>query len=180
MLRLLGGDTVRAGKVVLSLGVGAPEIARSLGFKAPVLPLRGQNLITEKLAPVIRRPATIVRQVNEGGIQIGDSHEEVGFDDSSTLDMAAEMARNAIEYFPFLAKVRVVRSWAGLRPMTPDGLPIYQQSTTHPGAFMVTGHSGVTLAAANSKFLSGWLDGSADEPLLEAFNEQRFELQSAT
>ena len=49
--------------------------------------------------------------------------------------------------FPRLASVNVVRTWAAIRVMTQDGFPIYDQSESHPGAFVTCCHSGVTLAA---------------------------------
>ena len=48
--------------------------------------------------------------------------------------------------FPFLRGVHVIRAWSALRVMSPDGFPIYDQSRAHPGAFVATCHSGVTLA----------------------------------
>ena len=47
--------------------------------------------------------------------------------------------------FPLLANVNVVRTWSAIRVMTQDGFPIYDESETHPGAFTVCCHSGVTL-----------------------------------
>ena len=58
--------------------------------------------------------------------------------------------------------------------MTPDGLPIYQQSTAMPGAFLVTCHSGITLAAAHALRLPDWLEGRDTAPDLSAFSEIRF------
>ncbi len=56
--------------------------------------------------------------------------------------------------FPALGGARVVRAWAGLRVMTPDGFPVYEQSASHPGAFVASCHSGVTLAAAHAYALA--------------------------
>jgi glycine/D-amino acid oxidase-like deaminating enzyme len=58
--------------------------------------------------------------------------------------------------------------------MSPDGLPIYQQSTEMPGAYLVTCHSGVSLAAAHACLLPDWLEGTAAAPDLEVFREDRF------
>jgi glycine/D-amino acid oxidase-like deaminating enzyme len=58
--------------------------------------------------------------------------------------------------------------------MSPDGLPIYQQSPTMPGAYLVTCHSGITLAAAHAKLLPDWLENNESAPNLEVFSEQRF------
>ena len=173
-LRTADGATYGAGKVVLAAGLGAATLGPKLGFKAPVRPQRGQVLITEKGPPRINRPSGIIRQVDEGGVQIGDSKEEVGYDDRETLATSAGIAKRAVTIFPFLEQAKLLRAWGGLRVMSPDGLPIYQQSATAPGAFLVTCHSGVTLAAAHALLLPHWLEGTADAPDLEVFGEHRF------
>ncbi len=170
------GRSFRAAKLVLSAGLGAQELGPQLGFRAPIRPQRGQVLITEKLPKLMRRPSGTVRQVDEGGVQLGDSKEEVGFDDRSTLETSAAIARHAVTIFPRLAKAKLVRSWGALRIMSPDGLPIYQESKSLPGAYLVTCHSGITLAAAHARFLPAWLEGAADAPDLEVFSEDRFAL----
>ena len=147
-----------------------------MGFKVRVKPQRGQILVTEKLPKLINRPSGIIRQVDEGGVQIGDSKENVGFDDSVTLDVAAMLAARAIKVYPDLARAKMVRSWGALRVMSPDGLPVYQQSSTMPGAFLVTCHSGITLAAAHANFLPDWIEQTRSAPDLEVFGEQRFNL----
>ena len=179
LMTLVDGRKAEAGKVVLCAGLGAMTLGPQLGFQAPVRPQRGQVLITEKLAPIITRPSVTIRQVNEGGIQIGASSEEVGPDDHETLAATASLARHAVDVFPILSRARLVRSWGALRIMTPDGLPIYQRSETHPGAFLVTCHSGITLAAVHARLLPLWIEGRADAPDLEAFSERRFAISTA-
>ncbi|PHP66350.1 FAD-dependent oxidoreductase [Zhengella mangrovi] len=173
-LTLADGGTVRAARVVLSAGLGAMTLGPKLGFLAPVRPQRGQVLVTEKLPKLMNRPSGIIRQVDEGGVQIGDSNEEVGFDDGVTLETAAAIAARAVAVFPALERAQLVRSWAALRIMSPDGLPIYQKSPTMPGASLVTCHSGITLAAAHARFLPDWLEDTAEAPDLEVFREDRF------
>jgi hydrogen cyanide synthase HcnC len=75
---------------------------------------------------------------------------------------------------PKLAQLRLVRAWGSLRVMSPDGLPIYHQSRTLPGAFLITCHSGITLAATHSTNLSLWLTGHKNAPELSEFSEDRF------
>ncbi len=168
------GTQYQSDKVILSAGLGAAKLGPKLGFVAPISPQKGQVLITEKLPKIIKRPSGIIRQVDEGGIQIGDSKENAGFDDSDTLEMTAAIAERAIAVYPFLAQTRLVRSWGAIRIVSPDGLPIYQQSTTHSGAYLISCHSGITLAAAHSYLLPHWLEDSADAPNLEVFSEERF------
>ena len=61
------------------------------------------------------------------------------------------MSRRAVAHRAGSSRARrLVRHWAGLRIMTPDGYPIYAQSESHPGAFVALCHSGVTLAAVHA------------------------------
>ena len=143
-------------------------------FKAPVRPQRGQVLITEKLPKIINRPSLIARQVDEGGVQIGATNEEVGLDDGVTQPGLSSLAAEAIAAYPVLARAQLVRSWGALRVLSPDGLPIYQESAEMPGAYLVTCHSGITLAAAHARFLPDWLEGTEATPDLEVFGEARF------
>ncbi|MEX5728158.1 glycine/D-amino acid oxidase-like deaminating enzyme [Rhodovulum iodosum] len=173
-IRCSDGTTVAAAKLVLSAGLGAAALGPRLGFKAPVRPQRGQVLITEKLPKMINRPSLIARQVDEGGIQIGATNEEVGHDDRVTQPGLSGLAAEAIAAYPALAKAQLVRSWGALRVLSPDGLPIYQESPDMPGAFLVTCHSGITLAAAHARNLPDWLEATDAAPDLEVFSEHRF------
>ena len=168
------GLTISANKVVISAGLGAKKIGPLFGFLGLVSPQRGQILVTEKISPILNRPSVTIRQVDEGAIQIGDSQEQAGFNDNETQAQMSRIARNAIKVMPKLAQLRLVRAWGSLRVMSPDGLPIYHQSHTMPGAFLITCHSGITLAATHSTNLSLWLIGHKNAPELSGFREDRF------
>ncbi|KUJ85698.1 FAD-dependent oxidoreductase [Ruegeria marisrubri] len=173
-VRCEDGTVIGADRVILSAGLGATQLGPKLGFKAPIRPQRGQVLITEKLPRMIHRPSLIARQVDEGGIQIGATNEEVGFDDRVTQPGISGLAAEAIAAYPALARAQLVRSWGALRVLSPDGLPIYQESRDMPGAYLVTCHSGITLAAAHARFLPDWLERTEAAPDLEVFSEDRF------
>jgi len=177
-LTAIGGQGFSAAKVVVSAGLGAIELAKDFGFGDHVRPPRGQVLITEKLPPIMHRPSGTLRQVDDGGIQIGASAEEVGFDDHETIAVTAALAREATEIYPILAKAKLIRSWAALRVMSDDGYPIYQQSEDYPGVFMVTCHSGVTLAAAHAGILPGWFESEPNGPDLSSFSLDRFDVST--
>ena len=168
------GTTFHSQRVILTAGLGAATLGPKLGFLAPIRPQRGQLLITERLPKLMNRPSGIIRQVDEGGVQIGASNEEVGLNDATTLKVTAKLAQQAVAIYPALAQAKLVRSWAALRIMSPDGLPIYQHSVQHPGAYLVTCHSGITLAAAHALFLPEWLENPDNAPDLEVFSERRF------
>ena len=79
--------------------------------------------------------------------------------------------------FPLLARLNVVRTWSGIRVMTHDGFPIYDQSETCPGAFLVCCHSGVTLAANHAFTLASMINkGRLDADSVGAFSARRFDV----
>jgi len=82
--------------------------------------------------------------------------------------------------FPLLGRLNVVRCWAALRVMPKDGFPIYDQSQLHPGAFLATCHSGVTLAANHALVLPSHIDaGALPNEILEPFSTRRFDVPTA-
>jgi glycine/D-amino acid oxidase-like deaminating enzyme len=166
------GSEVWAERVIVAAGIATTRLAAMVGITLPVRPVRGQNIVTERLPPILPLPASALRQTAEGVIQIGVTIEETD-DPSTTVAGLAKMAARAVKVLPELAHARMVRAWGALRPMTPDGFPAYAASTTHPGAFACAVHSGVTLAAAHAQvvapaILAGDLSGFA------AFDPSRF------
>lgn len=178
-LTFANGTTTGAEKVLLCAGLGAMQLAEQLGFQTKVRPQRGELLITEKLGARLPFLSSTIRQVDEGGVQIGGTKADVGMDDNETLEVMAGLARHAVQVFPALADVRVVRAWGALRVMSPDGYPVYAQSQTHPGAYLVTCHSGVTLASLHATSLADWIEDTPGAPDLEAFDEHRFSFSIA-
>ena len=147
--------TVTAAKVVLAAGLGNAALAPMVGLAAPVRPQKGQVIVLERVRPFLPLPLATIRQTDEGTVLIGDSQEETRLRRYARPAGArgdGERARSRC--FPLLREVRVNRTWAALRVMTPDGFPIYEQSPAHPGAFLATCHSGVTLAAAHAFVLA--------------------------
>ena len=173
-----GATTVSAARLVLAAGLGNRELASAVGLNVPVRPVRGQIIVTERVTPAIPLTHTI-RQMPEGGLLIGDSFEEAGFDDTTTPAVQRALAARAGRMFPFLRDVRVVRHWAALRVMSPDGLPVYEQSERCPGAFVATCHSGVTLAAAHGLRYAEYVHQGAVPAELARFWGRRFDVQKA-
>ncbi|MFC6643573.1 NAD(P)/FAD-dependent oxidoreductase [Sulfitobacter profundi] len=151
-LTLAEGEALYTEQVVLGAGLGAACLARDLGFITQVRPQLGELLITEKLGYRLPFLSSTIRQVDEGGVQIGGTKANAGLDDRESLPIMSKLAQHAVTVFPALADVRVVRAWGALRVMSPDGYPVYAKSAAHPGAFLVTCHSGVTLAPCMPAF----------------------------
>lgn len=158
------GQSWRSGRLVLAAGLGNARLAPQVGLQTPVTTTRGQVLITERLKPFLKYPTNKARQTAEGSVQIGSTTEDVGLDDGTTTDKIEWLARRAVATFPALAQARLVRAWGALRPLTPDGYPIYQASATCPGAFVAICHSGVTLASAHSLVIGPWMAGLTPAP----------------
>ena len=163
-------------RVVYCAGLSNQRLCRDLEMHVPVRPLRGQLLITDRVPPFLPAATLQVRQTREGTLQIGDSHEDVGLDESTTLEVITRLARRALRIFPHLAQVRLNRAWGALRVMTPDGVPIYHRSAEHPGAYAISCHSGVTLAALHAREVSDWICSGADVSLLQPFTAGRFDV----
>jgi glycine/D-amino acid oxidase-like deaminating enzyme len=168
-----------ADKLVLAAGLGNISLAPSVGLEAPLRPQRGQVIVTEKARPFLPYPLVTLRQTDEGGVMVGDSLEEAGFESKVTTEVVATMADRAVRMFPMLAGLNVVRTWSALRVISPDGFPIYDQSASHPGAYLVTCHSGVTLAANHVYDVASRIAaGSLDDGLL-SFSARRFHVPQA-
>ena len=167
-----------APRLILAAGLGSKALAESLGIPAPIRPERGQILVTERLAPFFPYTGDTIRQTADGTVMVGATHEDVGLDVSTTADGGAVLARHAVSIFPDLASAQLVRQWAGLRVLTPDGCPLYAESMTHPGAALITCHSGITLAAVHAKVLAPALvNGPLGAPFKD-FSAARFVAQS--
>lgn len=174
-----GGEVVRAARVVVAAGLGTMRLAAMLGMRVPVRPVRGQNMVTERLPMMLRLPASGVRQTLEGVVQIGVTYEDRQDAPVTRVSSLSRMAARAVQVLPALAEARMVRAWAAVRPMTPDGYPVYAQSTLHPGAFAAVCHSGVTLAAAHHGLLAPAILAGRLPDLVSELGPGRFHADAA-
>ncbi|MDA0676028.1 MAG: FAD-binding oxidoreductase [Proteobacteria bacterium] len=166
---------VRAAQVVIAAGLGGPALALQVGLKLPLAAERGQLMVTERVRPFLPFPFGTIRQTAQGSVMLGRSAERIGDSLATTPAAMLEIARRNVRILPELARLRVVRQWAGLRVMAPDGYPIYEQSETHPGAFTATCHSAVTLAAAHALELAPSILEGTLHPLAATFKASRFD-----
>ncbi len=170
-------ELFRAPRIVLTAGLGIPPLAEILGMKIPVGPERGQILVTERVRPALPYPLGSIRQTAEGSFLFGSSNEPVGFDTSVSIPVMRAIAQRARATFPCLGNLRIVRTWAALRPLMPDGFPVYEESKKYPGAFVLTSHSGVTLASVYAEHIPRWIISGQKPEVLEAFTSRRFHVQ---
>ena len=141
-----------------------------LGLDVPVYPQRGQVLVSQRMPKVLGLPASTLRQTADGTFLVGATKEDVALDESTSLSGAKLLARNALRITPMLKNMNVVRHWAGLRVMTPDGAPIYEFGD---GVSAAACHSGITLAPVHTDmFVNRILDISTASELQEVRPER--------
>jgi glycine/D-amino acid oxidase-like deaminating enzyme len=170
----LAGEEIAAPKIVLAAGLGNAKLAPLFGLSAPVRPQRGQILVTERAKEIWPMPIGSLRQTQEGSIMLGSSEEDVGFDTSQKPEVMQKIAQRAVLSFPWIANLQIVRAWAALRVMPPDGKPIYDESERFPGAFTANCHSGVTLAGAHARAFAPMVAAGALDPMMVPFSAKRF------
>jgi sarcosine oxidase subunit beta len=102
-----------------------------------------------------------------GTLLLGSSRQFVGLDRSVSLAVIQAIAARAIRFLPRLARVNVIRSYAGLRPWTPDHLPLIGPVAHIPGFYLATGHegAGIGLAPITGRLIADWITG-AELPLI--------------
>lgn len=142
-LALDDGSTVEAHKVVVACGAWAPEL-RGLPRPLPVVPVAGEIAITRERAVrrvVFGAGGYLVPRGND--LLVGATSHERGYDGSATDGGAAALARIADALVPARApwRPRFVSVAAGLRPMTPDGLPIVGADPEQPSLVYACGYS---------------------------------------
>jgi glycine/D-amino acid oxidase-like deaminating enzyme len=170
------GATYRAGQVVLAAGAWVGQIEGARAARA-VEPARGQ-LLSYSVAPlrhVAYGPRGYV--VPRGDSTIGGSTmENVGFD-TRTTDKGVEKVRAASEEIcPDLSRGSAIRSWAGLRPVTPDMLPILGADPEYQSLIYACGHSrnGVLMAPLTGDLVADLVTGSPLSRDLTQFRPGRF------
>lgn len=173
-LTLSSGETVEAGHAVLAAGAWSPLI-EGLPRALPVRPLKGQMLAYEsKLIshPVMGEDIYLVPRGDE--IAVGATAEDAGFDISTTPEGIDGLRRAAEALLPKLSEARVAREWAGLRPATPDRLPILGPDPEFPALIYACGHTknGILLAPQTARTVVGVVAGKDEE--LAAFRVDRF------
>jgi glycine oxidase len=146
----------------------------------PTRPVKGQMLCVampekEMIRHVIRAPGAYLIPRSDGRLLIGATQEEAGFDKHTIPETIQKMRRAAIALVPRLADARILEAWAGLRPGTPDNLPILGATATS-GYFVATGHfrDGILLAPVTARVMGQVISGEVPDLALDAFSALRF------
>ncbi len=147
-------------------------------IRIPTRPVKGQILCVVEgpaLRHVIRASDVYIVPRSDGRILIGSTVEESGFDKRTDADAILRLRLAAIHVVPALKQARILEAWAGLRPGTPDDLPILGDTTT-PGYFVATGHfrDGILLAPITAHLMAQVLTGKKADHDLSPFSAGRF------
>ena len=166
--------------VVNAAGAWAPEVGRMAGVEIPVRPVRGQIIGTETLPKVLSACLSTtdcyLAQKQHGEVIIGSTTEETGFDVGVTPAAMKSLSAGAVRAVPFLKGVRVKRVWAGLRPGTPDELPILGPVQGLKGYLNACGHfrTGILNAPLTGLLIAEMIAGDPPSFPLEPFLLSRF------
>ncbi|MFF7970320.1 FAD-dependent oxidoreductase [Streptomyces sp. NPDC007905] len=196
-----GQGDIHAPAVVNAAGTWGGDLAALAGVHLPVLPRRGFVLVTEPLPRMVRhkvyaadyvadvasdsatlRTSPVVEGTAAGPVLIGASRERVGFDRSLSLRAVRALAAGAIALFPFLERVRALRTYAGFRPYLPDHLPAIGADPRVPGLYHACGHegAGIALATGTGQLIAQALTGKTAGLDLAPFRPERFEANGGT
>lgn len=170
-----------AAKVVNCAGAWSGQVAP---HNFPTRPVKGQMLCLVSparglLKHVIRAPEVYLIPRSDGRILVGTTVEEAGFDKRTDIDTIQRLHRAAIALIPKLRNAKILEDWAGLRPGTPDALPILGHAAT-PGYYVATGHfrDGILLAPITARLMAQVINGECSDFDLSAFSASRFSSQS--
>jgi len=188
---------IETGIVVNAAGAFAAGIGKMVNLSIPIKPRRGQILVTEAVPPLLKRcilsakyiaakfnpkiaeaggVGFAVEQTANGNILIGSTREFVGFDRDVTFDGIHTIAKSILQVIPEIENLHVIRAFAGLRPYTPDGLPILGKVESVDGFIMAAGHEGdgITLAPITGEMIAGLVvSGTTPFPFTD-FRLERF------
>lgn len=178
------GELIECRTVVNAAGAWAGGLAATAGMALPVEPIRGQVVLTEALSPLLTTCITTsscyLAQKRHGEVLIGSTTEHVGFDTSVTEKGVGDLCRGAIAAVPCLEDVLVKRVWAGLRPGTPDELPVLGPVEGVEGYINATGgfRTGIVAAPLMARVAVQGLVGETPDFDVTPFLVSRFDQPS--
>jgi glycine oxidase len=171
-------EKISAKWTIVAAGGFSAQIAGAEAF-APVKPAKGQMVALRsedvQIERVLWSDKIYLVPRNDGRILVGATVEYVGFDKHVTASGLEQLLSGALELAPGLASARVEETWAGLRPASPDHLPILG-ATDLPGLLIATGHfrSGIVLAPITARLMREWITESRASVDCERFSPMRF------
>jgi D-amino-acid dehydrogenase len=183
--RITGLDTtagrMRTGAVVVAAGVWTRELAAEVGAFVPLEAAKGYHVEVEGSPPPVSRPV-YMEEVRVIATPLGKRLRLAGTLELLGLDMRVDpirvdaLARAARRVLRVPADARAVQVWRGLRPCTPDGLPLIGRSDGCDNLYLATGHAmlGITLAPATGEIVASLVTGEQSQYQIEPFSPSRF------
>jgi glycine oxidase len=176
-------EVIQAKHVIIAAGCYSAEVGGRMGLRIPSIPtrpVRGQMLALRRqglaLRHVLRSERGYLVPRSDGRIVAGSTLEDAGFDKSVTAAGVRQIREAALELCPGLAGAETLETWAGLRPGTPDDLPILG-FTDVEGLILATGHyrNGILLAPITAKLVRDWIIDRSSRFDMQAFSPLRFQ-----
>ena len=171
-VRLAGGEIVTAGQVVVAGGCWSGLLG-GLPHPVPVEPFRGQIVALESppqpFRHVVDSPRCYTVPRADGRLLVGATAERVGYRKVVTAAGVLGLLAAAVELSPRLESAAINETWSGLRPGTPDGLPILGPDPEVQGLHYLTGHfrHGILIAPLTSALVHQAMIGSEDPALAQ-------------
>ncbi len=171
--------SIGAGNFVLAAGPWTARLARRLHSYVPVRPMRGQMLAlgpaTELNHVIWGEHAYLVPRENRLTF-VGATVEDVGFRKRTTIKAIRRLRRGAEAMVPGLGLARTASTWAGLRPGSPDGMPMLGLLPGWPNVWVATGHfrNGILLAPITGKLMAEAILTGSPTASLKPFDPARF------
>jgi glycine/D-amino acid oxidase-like deaminating enzyme len=171
--------TVESDAVVLAAGSWSSRITP---FAPPVRPVRGQLLYLHfnerPLSRVVWGTDCYLVPWRNGALLVGATVEHVGYDETATADGVARLLGASADLVATVPRARFETVRVGLRPGTPDELPLIGPSSTMPDVYYATGHyrNGVLLSPLTAKLVADLVIDGKHDPALDLVRPDRFGL----
>jgi len=163
-----------AGAIVNCAGAWAGQFGP---VKIPAVPVKGQMLaVTPSVVKhVVRGNGVYLIPRSHGKLVIGSTTEDAGFDKRVQPGVIQHLHQGAAILAPNIGQAKILEDWAGLRPGTPDKLPVMGATETS-GYFVATGHyrDGILLAPVTARVMGQVIRGENPDFDLDAFSVDRF------
>jgi len=165
----LDGREFRADRFIVTSGAWSFELLKENAHKLNIKPMRGQILLYEyPLQHMVYRDGFYLIPRRDGLLLAGSTLEDVGFDQSTTESAREALAAKAEAILPELKGKPILKHWGGLRPGTPENLPIIGAHPTIQNLYLNTGHFryGLTMAPCSAAMIAAIVNGQ--EPDLDS------------
>jgi D-amino-acid dehydrogenase len=174
---------IEADEFVLCAGVWSDRLSRALGLRLPMEAGKGYSLTLAEPRQLpelcsICVEARLAVTPMDGALRVGGTMELSGLDERVDARRVRAIVRAFAEYFPAFSEddFAGIEPWAGLRPVSPDGLPYLGRTRRWDNLVVATGHAmlGLSLAPATGQIVAGLLEGEAPPLDLALLSPDRF------